>query len=434
MLPNCGAGEDSWEPLGLQEITPVNPKGNQSWIFIGKTDAKAEAPKLWPPDANSWLTGKDLDARKDWRQKGKRVTEDEMVGGHHRFSGHELGQTPGDGEGQASLCAAVHGVEKSQTWRGNWTTTINSSSQSWNIERKCELSGPSKAKLGRADMKQWTRDSSVFWFFVIQLLSCVLLFATPRIAACLASLSFTISQSLLKLMSIESVMPSNHLILLSPASPLAHSLSQHQSLFQWVSSLHQVPKYWSFSISPYNEHSRLISFKIDWFDLLAVQGTLKSLQLHSSKTSILWHSAFFMVQLSHLYVTTGKKTIALTIWTFLGKVTSLLFNILSRCVIAFRPTSILWGSGCTGSRIFCHLEFIWFQSVNVVSLGYAILLNIVTHSLPSCFSFSYLLDPCSREKQHYALIKVNFVSLPLFFNWFLHPLLWSTQQRGWRGE
>ena len=197
------------------------------------------------------------------------------------------------------------------------------------------------------------------------------------------------------------------------------------------------PKFWSFSfsISPSSEYSGLISFRINWFDILVIWGTLKSLlQHHSSKTSILWHSAFFMVQLSHLYVTTGKKTIALTIWTFLGKVTSLLFNILSRCVIAFHPTSILWGSGCTGSRIFCHLEFIWFQSVNVVSLGYAILLNIVTHSLPSCFSFSYLLDPCSREKQHYALIKVNFVSLPLFFNWFLHPLLWSTQQRGWRGE
>ena len=124
--------------------------------------------------------------------------------------------------------------------------------------------------------------------------------------------------------------------LLPPTTP-ALNLSQHQGLFQWVRSLHQGPKYWSFSISPSNEYSELISFRIDWFDLLAVQGTLKSLLQHySSKASILWHSAFFMVQLSYLCMTTGK-TIALTRWTFVGKVMSLLFHTLSRFVIAFLP-------------------------------------------------------------------------------------------------
>ena len=132
----------------------------------------------------------------------------------------------------------------------------------------------------------------------------------------------------------------SHLLSLSSPSPL--NLSQHQGLFQWVGSSHQEwPKYWSFSfsISPSNEYSGLISFKIDWFDLLAVQGTLKSLlQHHNSKASILQCSAFFMVQLSHPYMTTGK-TIALTRQTVVGKVMSLLFDMLSRFVIAFLPRS-----------------------------------------------------------------------------------------------
>ena len=125
----------------------------------------------------------------------------------------------------------------------------------------------------------------------------------------------------------------------SPAPPAFH-LSQHQGPFQWVSSLHQVAKDWSFSfsISPSNEHSGLISFRIDWFDLLAVQGTLKSLLQHHSKASILWCSTFFIVQLSHPYMMTGK-TIALTTQIFVGKVMSLLFDMLSRLVITFLPRS-----------------------------------------------------------------------------------------------
>ena len=128
---------------------------------------------------------------------------------------------------------------------------------------------------------------------------------------------------------------------LSSPSPPALNLSQHQGLFQWVSSLLRWPKDWSFSfsISPTNEYSGLISFRMDWLDLLAVQGTLKSLlQHHSSKASVLQSSAFFIVQLSHPYMTTGK-TIALTRWTFVGKVTSLIFNMLSRFVIACLPRS-----------------------------------------------------------------------------------------------
>uniref|UniRef100_A0AC11DC18 Uncharacterized protein n=1 Tax=Ovis aries TaxID=9940 RepID=A0AC11DC18_SHEEP len=136
----------------------------------------------------------------------------------------------------------------------------------------------------------------------------------------------------------DTIQPSHPL---PPPSPLAFNLSQHQGLFQWVSSSYQVAKVLEFqlSVSPSNEHPGLISFRMDWLDLLVVQRTLKSLlQHHSSKASILQCSAFFIVQLSHPYMTTGK-TIALTRRTFVGKVTSLLFNMLSRLVIAFLPRS-----------------------------------------------------------------------------------------------
>ena len=168
----------------------------------------------------------------------------------------------------------------------------------------------------------------------VQLLSQIQLFVTPWIAACQANLSITSSWSVLKLMSIESVMPSNHLILchphLLPPSffPITRDCSKESVLcIRWS-------KYWSFSlnISPSNEYSRLISFRIDWFDFLAIQGTLKGLlQHHSSNASILQHSMFFKVQLSHPYMTTGK-TIALTRWIFVGQVMSLRFNMLPRLV------------------------------------------------------------------------------------------------------
>ena len=174
---------------------------------------------------------------------------------------------------------------------------------------------------------------------VIQSLRHVQLSATPRTAAHQTSPSFTISGSLLKLMSIESVMLSNHLILCHPLL-LLPSIFPSFRVFSNESALYiRGPKYWSFSISPSNEYSALISFRMNGLDLLAVQGALKSLlQHHSSKALILQRSALFMVQLSHPYMTTGK-TITLTIWTSVGKVMSLLFSMLSRSVIAFLPRS-----------------------------------------------------------------------------------------------
>ena len=152
------------------------------------------------------------------------------------------------------------------------------------------------------------------------MLSHGLLFATSWTATCQASLSFTISWSFLKLMSIKEVIPSNHLILCHPLL-LLPSIFPSLKVFSSELALHiRWPKYWnfSFSISPSNEYSGLISFRIDWLDVLKVQGTFKSLlQHHSSRASILWHSAFLMVQLSYPYMTTGK-TIALTRWTFVG--------------------------------------------------------------------------------------------------------------------
>ena len=174
--------------------------------------------------------------------------------------------------------------------------------------------------------------------FLVQFssLSHVRLFATPWTAARQASLSITNSQSLLKLTSIESVMPSNHLILCHPLLLPACNFFQHQDPFKCVSSSHQVDKVLEFQL----QHQSLIDFfTMDWLDLLAVQGTLKSLlQHHRSKASILQRSAFFTVQLSQPYMTTGK-TIALTRWTFVGKVMSLLFSMLSRLVIPFLPRS-----------------------------------------------------------------------------------------------
>ena len=169
-------------------------------------------------------------------------------------------------------------------------------------------------------------------FSSVQSLSRVQLFATPWTGALQASLSITNSQSLLNLMSLESMMPSNHLILCCPVL-LLPSIFPSIKLFSNESVPRtRWPKFqsFSFSISPPNEYSGVISFRIHWFELLAVHGTINNLlQHHTSKASILWHSAFFTVQLSHPYMTTGK-TIALTRWTFVGKVMSLLFNMLSR--------------------------------------------------------------------------------------------------------
>ena len=167
-----------------------------------------------------------------------------------------------------------------------------------------------------------------------------------------ASLSITNSQSLLKLLSIEPVMPSNHLILCHPLLLLPSIFPRIRVYSNESVLLIRWPNYWSFSfsISPSNEYLGLISFRMDWLDRLAVQGTLKSrLQHHSSKASVLQCLAFFIVQLSHPYMTT-VKTIALTRWTFVGKVMSLLFNMLSKLVITLLPRSKL-------------LSILWLQSI-----------------------------------------------------------------------
>ena len=183
-------------------------------------------------------------------------------------------------------------------------------------------------------------------FSSVQLLSCVWLFATPWTVAHPASLSITSPQSLLKVMFHQVItwwhqmIPSNHLILCRPLL-LLPSIFPSIRIFSNESLLRIRPEYWSFSFSirPSSEYSGLISFRMDWFDLLAVQGPLKSLlQHHSWKASILQRSAFFIVQLSPPYVTTGK-TIALIMFAFVGKVLALLFNMLSRFVVAFLPRS-----------------------------------------------------------------------------------------------
>ena len=191
---------------------------------------------------------------------------------------------------------------------------------------------------------------------VFQSLSWVQLFETAWTAARQASLSITNSWSLPKPMSIESVMPSNHLILYHPLLLLPSIfLSIRVFSNEWAICI-RWPKFWSFCIRPSNEYSGLISFRIDWFDFLAVQGTLKSLQHYSLKASILRCSAFSIVQLSHPHMTTGK-TIALTRLTFVDKLMSLLFNMLSRSVITFLPRSkhlLKKFHGCNQ-----HLQWFW---------------------------------------------------------------------------
>ena len=240
------------------------------------------------------------------------------------------------------------------------------------IEKPSGLQSIGLQRVGH-DWSDWVHTYTFIicvWLSSVQSLSRVQLFVTPWTAARQASLSTTNSWSLLTLMSVKSVMPSNHLI---PSYPLLLSPSIFPSIrvFSSESVLHiRWPKYWSFSfsISPSNEYSGLISFRMDWLDLLSVQGTLKSLlQHHSSKASILWCSAFFIVQLSHPYMTT-RKTVALTRWTFVGKVTSLVFNMLSRLVRAFLSRSKrLLISLLQSSAVILEPPKIKFFTVSIVS-------------------------------------------------------------------
>ena len=246
----------------------------------------------------------------------------------------------------------------------------------WNISKYMEVKAP---------IFTWGTD-----IFLKIYLTCSIQFshsvvfhsATPWTAARQASLSIANSRSLLKLLSIKSLMPSSHLILCRPLLllpsifPIIRIFSRELVLcIRW-------PKYWSFSfsISPSNEYSGLISFRMDWLDLLAVQVTFKSLlQYHSSNASILWHSAFFMAQLSHPYMTTGK-TIALTRRIFVGKVMSLLFNMLSRLVTAFLLRRK-------------HLLTSWLRSPSAMILEPK---KIVCH----CFHCFPIHLPWSKNKDH----------------------------------
>ena len=201
-------------------------------------------------------------------------------------------------------------------------------------------------------------------------------------------------------MSIKLMIPSNHLILCRPLLFLS-SIFPSIRVFSNESALHiRWPKYWSFSfsISLSNEYSGLISFRIDWLDLLTVQGTLKSLPQHNSKGSILWHSAFFTVPLAHPYVITGK-TIALTIWTFVGKVMSLLFNMLSRFVLAFLPRSKRLLISWRQSLFAVILESKKMKSVTVSSFPPSICHEVLG---PDAMILVRVYDPLQFSQQQYG--------------------------------
>ena len=231
----------------------------------------------------------------------------------------------------------------------------------------------------------------MYIIFVVQSLSCVQLFVILWIATLQAPLSSTLSWTSLRCMSIESVMQSNYLFLCCRFSfylqsfPASRSLPESALCIRW-------PKYrsFSFSICPFSEHSGLISFRIDWSDFLTFQGTLKSLfQHHNSKAWVLWHLAFFMVQLSYPYMIPGK-IIALAIWTFVGKVMSLLFNTLSRFVIAFLPRSRCLLISWLQSSSAVILEPKKIKSATVFTFSPSVCLEVMGLDLGVFFFFFFL--------------------------------------------
>ena len=311
-------------PLDCKEIQPINRKKNQPWIFTGRTAVEAEAPILCPPDAKNWLTGKDPDPGKDWRQEEKRVTEDETVVWNHLLDGQSLCNLGVLLMNTEAWRAAVHGVAKTQTRLRDWTGTGKKVRRT----KEGSFSSVAQSDFLRHHELQHARPPCPS--------------STPRVY----------SNSIHWIS--DAIQPSHPLSSLSPPAP---NPSQHQSLFQWVNSSYEVAKVLEFQL----QHQ-----SVQWTqrtDLLqdGLVGspcslrTLKSLlQHHSSKASIFCCPAFFTVQLSHSYMTTGK-TIALTRWTVVGKVMSLLFNMLSRLVITFLPMSK-------------HLLISWLQSPSAVIL------------------------------------------------------------------
>ena len=247
--------------------------------------------------------------------------------------------------------------------------------------------------------KNWATNKLLF---IVQSLSHILHFATPWTAAHQASMPFTISRNLFKFISIELVMPSNHLILCHPLLLLPSIFPSTGIPFNKLAFCIRWSKYLSFSVSAFSEYSGLISFKIDWFDRLAVWETLKNLfQHHNLKVSILWWSALFMVQLSHLYMITGK-TIALTMWTFVSKVMSLLFNILSRFVIAFLSMSK-------------HLLISWLHSLFTLISEPKKIKSVTVSTFPPI----YLLWNYETKYHDLSFLKLNFK--PAFITVFFHP-------------
>ena len=232
-------------PLDFKEIQPVHSEGDQPWDFFGGNDAEIETPVLWPPDAKSWLIGKDPDAGRDWGQEEKGTTEDEMVGWHHWLDGHEFGWTLGVGDGQGGLaCWDSWGCKESDTTeRLNWTEL------NWTEQEKVNTSLKGhNASSYHNRKRQWVKNKLLkMWSGCCFCFSAAKFFNLfdPMNCSTQTSLSFSTSWSLLRLISIESMMPSNHLILFCPIFP-ALNLSQHLDLSN-ESALHiRWPKYWSF--------------------------------------------------------------------------------------------------------------------------------------------------------------------------------------------
>jgi len=287
-------------PLDCKEIQPVHPKWDQSWVFIGRTDAEAETPVLSPPHVKSWLIGKDPDAGRDWGKEQKGTAEDEMGGWHHRLDGHEFGWTLGVGDGQGGLvcCDSWGRKESDMTERLNWTEKYILKPEKTLRLPKFGLWIDFRAHRGRSTTTcRWNRRTAKVGGFLVksvQLLSCVWLFVTPWTTAHQTSLSVTYSWSLLKLLSIASVMPSNHSILCHPFLLLPSIFPNIRIFYNDSVLCIKWPKYWISSAS-------VLPMTIQDLFLLGLTGLIslqsKGLSRVFSNTTVQKHQ-FFCTQLS----------------------------------------------------------------------------------------------------------------------------------------